>query len=65
VGSSGSRSRAHSRRNPRLLAGDEPTGNLDTVTAAEMFELLSPNPEGFNTPWLNTPFALTATRCFR
>ena len=25
---------------PRLLVGDEPTGNLDTVTAAEMFELL-------------------------
>ena len=25
---------------PRLLVGDEPTGNLDTSTAAEMFELL-------------------------
>jgi putative ABC transport system ATP-binding protein len=25
---------------PKLLVGDEPTGNLDTVTAAEMFELL-------------------------
>jgi putative ABC transport system ATP-binding protein len=25
---------------PRLVVGDEPTGNLDTVTAAEMFELL-------------------------
>ena len=25
---------------PRLIVGDEPTGNLDTVTAAEMFELL-------------------------
>ncbi len=25
---------------PRLLVGDEPTGNLDTRTAAEMFELL-------------------------
>ncbi|HSK17164.1 MAG TPA: ABC transporter ATP-binding protein [Gaiellaceae bacterium] len=24
---------------PRLIVGDEPTGNLDTVTAAEMFEL--------------------------
>jgi len=26
---------------PALIVGDEPTGNLDTVTAAEMFELLS------------------------
>lgn len=26
---------------PRLIVGDEPTGNLDTKTAAEMFELLS------------------------
>lgn len=25
---------------PRLIVGDEPTGNLDSVTAAEMFELL-------------------------
>jgi putative ABC transport system ATP-binding protein len=25
---------------PRLIVGDEPTGNLDTGTAAEMFELL-------------------------
>ncbi len=25
---------------PRLVVGDEPTGNLDTHTAAEMFELL-------------------------
>ena len=25
---------------PRLIVGDEPTGNLDTVTAAEMFEVL-------------------------
>jgi len=25
---------------PRLIVGDEPTGNLDTVTAADMFELL-------------------------
>jgi putative ABC transport system ATP-binding protein len=25
---------------PTLLVGDEPTGNLDTATAAEMFELL-------------------------
>ncbi len=25
--------------NPQLIVGDEPTGNLDTVTAAEMFEL--------------------------
>ena len=25
---------------PRLIVGDEPTGNLDTETAAEMFELL-------------------------
>jgi putative ABC transport system ATP-binding protein len=25
---------------PRLIVGDEPTGNLDTVTAREMFELL-------------------------
>jgi putative ABC transport system ATP-binding protein len=29
---------------PKLIVGDEPTGNLDTVTAAEMFELL----EGLN-----------------
>ena len=26
---------------PRLLVGDEPTGNLDTQTAGEMFELLA------------------------
>jgi putative ABC transport system ATP-binding protein len=26
---------------PELVVGDEPTGNLDTVTAAEMFELFS------------------------
>jgi putative ABC transport system ATP-binding protein len=26
---------------PRLIVGDEPTGNLDTVTAGEMFELFS------------------------
>jgi putative ABC transport system ATP-binding protein len=26
---------------PTLVVGDEPTGNLDTVTAAEMFELLT------------------------
>ena len=25
---------------PRLIVGEEPTGNLDTVTAGEMFELL-------------------------
>jgi putative ABC transport system ATP-binding protein len=25
---------------PKLIVGDEPTGNLDTVTAGEMFELL-------------------------
>ena len=25
---------------PRLIVGDEPTGNLDSVTAGEMFELL-------------------------
>ena len=25
---------------PKLIVGDEPTGNLDTQTAAEMFELL-------------------------
>ena len=25
---------------PRLIVGDEPTGNLDTVTATDMFELL-------------------------
>jgi putative ABC transport system ATP-binding protein len=26
---------------PKLIVGDEPTGNLDTTTALEMFELLS------------------------
>ena len=25
---------------PQLIVGDEPTGNLDTVTPAEMFDLL-------------------------
>ena len=25
---------------PRLIVGDEPTGSLDTATAAEMFDLL-------------------------
>ena len=25
---------------PKLIVGDEPTGNLDSVTAGEMFELL-------------------------
>ena len=25
---------------PKLIVGDEPTGNLDSVTAEEMFELL-------------------------
>ena len=27
---------------PKLIVGDEPTGNLDTQTAGDMFELLSP-----------------------
>ncbi len=27
--------------NPKLIVGDEPTGNLDSVTAGEMFELFS------------------------
>ena len=32
---------------PKLIVGDEPTGNLDTHTAAEMFELLAKlNDEG-------------------
>jgi putative ABC transport system ATP-binding protein len=32
---------------PKLIVGDEPTGNLDTHTAAEMFELLATlNAEG-------------------
>jgi putative ABC transport system ATP-binding protein len=26
--------------NPKLVVGDEPTGNLDSITAVEMFELL-------------------------
>ena len=26
---------------PKLIVGDEPTGNLDTHTAAEMFEVLA------------------------
>ena len=25
---------------PKLVVGDEPTGNLDSITAGEMFELL-------------------------
>ena len=36
---------------PRLLVGDEPTGNLDTVTAAEMFELLG----RLNRRWQDDP----------
>ena len=38
--SSAWRSPARSRLDPKLVVGDEPTGNLDTHTAAEMFELL-------------------------
>ncbi len=40
---------------PRLIVGDEPTGNLDTVTAAEMFELLEgAEPRGQDDPLRHT-----------
>ena len=46
---------------PPLLIGDEPTGNLDTRTAAEMFELLERlNAEGSTIVYVTHDLELAA-----
>ena len=48
---------------PRILLGDEPTGNLDTGSAREMFELLSGLHDSGTTADASSPFpGSTATR---
>ena len=48
---------------PPLLIGDEPTGNLDTQTAAEMFDLLLRlNAEGSTVLYVTHDLELAAAR---
>ncbi len=51
---------------PKLIVGDEPTGNLDSVTAAEMFELLARlNAEGKTVLYVTHDLELARARASR